>query len=51
MQDSMQQFQFKAYALLGGFDLSRLATRLGFQCKYRREEPMKHNPFTQPRRP
>jgi required for meiotic nuclear division protein 1 len=46
MQDSMQQFQFKAYALIGELDLNRFATRLGIQRKYRWEEPMKLNPVT-----
>lgn len=42
----MQQFQFKAYALIGELDLNRFATRLGIQRKYRWEEPMKLNPVT-----
>ena len=46
MPDSMQQFQFKAYALAGELDLNRLATRLGIQRKFRWEEPMKLNPVT-----
>ena len=42
----MQQFLFKAYALIGELDLNRLASRLGIQRKYRWEEPMKLNPVT-----
>ena len=46
MQSPMQEFRFKAYALIGELDLNRLATRLGIQRKYRWEEPMKLNPLT-----
>jgi len=46
MQSPVQEFRFKAYALIGELDLNRLATRLGIQRKYRWEEPMKLNPLT-----
>jgi required for meiotic nuclear division protein 1 len=45
-QGSRQQFEFKAFALVGELDLNRLASRLGIQRKYRWEEPMKLNPVT-----
>jgi uncharacterized Rmd1/YagE family protein len=42
----MKLFIFKAFAFGGELDLTRLAGKLGFNRKYRWEEPMKLNPVT-----
>jgi len=40
------RYSFTAFAVSGELDLTRLATRLGIDRKYRWEEPMRLNPVT-----